>query len=130
MEDKKKEDLNDEFINPEDGSDDPKNPAGEDDQVDKKILAAKEAAATVAAALQRIKRSAITLALKPKDAVLLAMAARQRSPKRARGRSLTLRMRAQTALGCGRRRRKNIPRSTTLVGSSAAATRSASCRPR
>ena len=49
-----------------------------------RLLGSDTSAATVAAALQRIKRSAITLALKPKDAVLLAMGARQRSPKRAR----------------------------------------------
>ena len=55
MEDEKKEDLNDEFISPEDGSDDPKNSLGADDQVDKKILAAKEAAATVAEASEIIK---------------------------------------------------------------------------
>ncbi len=37
MADEKKEDLNDEFISPEDGSDDPTNLVGEDDQLDKKI---------------------------------------------------------------------------------------------
>ena len=55
MEEEKKEDLNDEFISPEEGSDDPKNPVGEDDEVDKKIMAAKEAAATVAEASEIIK---------------------------------------------------------------------------
>ena len=55
MVDEKKEDLNDEFISPEDGSDDPTNLVGEDDQLDKKIMAAKEAAATVAEASEIIK---------------------------------------------------------------------------
>ena len=49
MEDEKRR-HGSEFASPEEGSDDPKNPVGEDDQVDKKILAAKEAAATVAEA--------------------------------------------------------------------------------
>ena len=53
MEDEK-EDLNDEFISPEDGSDDQKI-CRWNDQVDKKILAAKEAAATVAEASEIIK---------------------------------------------------------------------------
>ena len=46
-----------------------------------RLLGSDTSAATVAAALQRMKRSAITLALKPKDAVLLAMARTTALPK-------------------------------------------------
>ena len=54
MAEEKKEELNDEFISPEDETEDPKDQIV-DDEVDKKILAAKEAAATVAEASEIIK---------------------------------------------------------------------------